>query len=203
LARRDPSPPWQLPFVLAFTGVRGVVSLAAALAIPLVLANGQPFPYRDLILFVTFGVIILTLVGQGLMLPTVIRWVGLGDRGEEHRRETEAEHAARRQATELSGRRLQEIAARGDLPAHVLDLLMARQQIRTRQSPKGSEHDAEIGALAARLRLELIDAERRFLYEQLRAGKITDESRRRLERELDLEEAGIACKREGGGEVPL
>ena len=75
-ARRDPSPPWQQSF-LAFTGVRGVVSLAAALAIPLTLANGQPFPYRDLILFIAFGVIILTLVGLGLMLPTVIRWLGV------------------------------------------------------------------------------------------------------------------------------
>src|SRR6185437_7128287 len=70
--RRDPSPPWQYPFAIAFTGVRGVVSLAAALAIPYALANGQPFPQRDMILFVTFGVIIITLVGQGLTLPVVI-----------------------------------------------------------------------------------------------------------------------------------
>jgi CPA1 family monovalent cation:H+ antiporter len=66
LRRRDPSPPWQQPFVLAFTGVRGVVSLAAALAIPLTLANGAPFSDRDRILFITFGVIILTLVGPPL-----------------------------------------------------------------------------------------------------------------------------------------
>jgi CPA1 family monovalent cation:H+ antiporter len=66
LAKRDPSPPWQWVFVLAFTGVRGVVSLAAALAIPLTIASGGPFPHRDLILFATFGVIIITLVGQGL-----------------------------------------------------------------------------------------------------------------------------------------
>ena len=63
LARRDPSPPWQWPFLLAFVGVRGVVSLAAALAIPFLTAGGQVFPHRDLILFVTFGVIIITLVG--------------------------------------------------------------------------------------------------------------------------------------------
>ena len=69
LAKRDPPPPWQGPFIIAFTGVRGVVSLAAALAIPFALNNGQPFPHRGLILFVTFGVIIITLVGQGLMLP--------------------------------------------------------------------------------------------------------------------------------------
>ena len=68
LARRDPSPPWQQVFILGFTGVRGVVSLAAALAIPLTIESGAPFPHRDVILFATFGVIIITLVGQGLTL---------------------------------------------------------------------------------------------------------------------------------------
>src|ERR1700732_208117 len=63
IKRRDPSPPWQWPFVLAFTGVRGIVSLAAALAIPFATTNGQLFPNRDLILFLTFSVILVTLVG--------------------------------------------------------------------------------------------------------------------------------------------
>ena len=60
-------------FVIAFTGIRGVVSLAAALAIPLTTAAGASFPYRDLILFITFGVILITLVGQGLLLPSIVR----------------------------------------------------------------------------------------------------------------------------------
>jgi monovalent cation/hydrogen antiporter len=77
LARRDPSPRWQYAFLLAFVGIRGVVSLAAALAIPLTTATGTPFPLRDLILSITFGVIIITLVGQGLLLPSVVRWLGL------------------------------------------------------------------------------------------------------------------------------
>jgi monovalent cation/hydrogen antiporter len=71
IRRRDPAPPWQWPFALALTGVRGIVSLAAALAIPLTTASGQPFPDRNLILFLTFSVIVVTLVGQGLLLPTV------------------------------------------------------------------------------------------------------------------------------------
>src|SRR6185437_5409107 len=77
LAKRDPSPPWQTPFFLAFTGVRGVDSLAVALAIPYTVLSGAPFPHRDLILFVTFGVIIITLIGKGAMLPWVVRWLGL------------------------------------------------------------------------------------------------------------------------------
>src|ERR1700730_18302363 len=77
LARRDPAPTWQWPFVLAFIGICGVVSLAAALAIPLFTAAGPPFPERDMILAITFIVIVVTLVGPGLLLPTVIRWLGL------------------------------------------------------------------------------------------------------------------------------
>src|SRR5260370_26540098 len=67
LRERDPYPPWQWPFVIAFTGVRGAVSLAAALALPLALPSGEGFPYRDLMLFVSFGVILITLVGTGLL----------------------------------------------------------------------------------------------------------------------------------------
>lgn len=67
---------WRMPIILGWTGMRGVVSLAAALAIPEFLDNGQPFPYRNLILFITFVVILLTLVVQGLTLPTLIRKIG-------------------------------------------------------------------------------------------------------------------------------
>src|SRR5262249_44734921 len=76
---------------LTFVGIRGVVSLAAALAIPLTTLAGTLFPYRDLILFVTFGVIVVTLIGQGLVLPGVVRWLGLGSHAAEER---EREHAA-------------------------------------------------------------------------------------------------------------
>src|SRR5450631_3768107 len=96
LAKSDPAPPWQGPFFLAFTGVRGVDSLAVALAIPYTILNGDPFPHRDLILFVTFGVIIITLVGQGSMLPAMVRWLGLGHLGKEERKgEIKAELRAR------------------------------------------------------------------------------------------------------------
>jgi CPA1 family monovalent cation:H+ antiporter len=93
LRRRDPSPPWQVPFALAFTGVRGVVSLAAALAIPLTDTHGAPFPQRDLTLFITLAVILITLVGQGLLLSSVMRGLGLlRGAAEECRLEWQAEH---------------------------------------------------------------------------------------------------------------
>src|SRR3954454_18402975 len=93
----DPSPPWQWVFVIAFTGVRGAVTLAAALALPFALPNGEGFPYRDLILFVTFGVILFTLVGLGLGLPLVVHLLGISQAGiHEHQAELESEIAARR-----------------------------------------------------------------------------------------------------------
>ena len=201
--RRDPAPPWRLPFMLAFIGVRGVVSLAAALAIPLTLSNGAPFPQRGLILFITFGVIIVTLVGQGLMLPLVMRWLGLARDGAAERiSEKEAELRARHAAREAAERRLESLTTNGQVPEEVSALLKARNDQRTQQMPRTMDDGFELAAANARLRLELIAAERAYLHQLLREGKITDESRRRLERELDLEEASIACKAEGG-ELPL
>ena len=78
----DNQPDWKLPLVAGWAGMRGVVSLAAALSIPLLTPQGQPFPYRNLILFITFVVILVTLVGQGLTLPWLIRKVKLEDRNQ-------------------------------------------------------------------------------------------------------------------------
>ena len=202
LRKRDPYPPWQNPFFLAFTGVRGVVSLAAALAIPLSTVGGEAFPQRDLILFVTFGVIIVTLVGQGLMLPSVVRWLGLADHArDEQRREREIEIAARAQALDAALARLEAIAAERRLPADALELLRIRHDQRIRQLPKTTADGLDFTHLGTDLRIDLIDVERRFLYQLLRDGKLTDEARRRIERELDLEEESIACRKEG--EAPL
>ncbi len=202
LARRDPSPPWTWPFVLSFVGIRGVVSLAAALAIPLWIDGGNAFPHRDLILFATFGVIIITLVGQGLMLPAVIRWLGLQHDGAAGlRRERQAELEARNAAVSHVRQRLKTIAGERGLSDEIVAFLNARHDQRERLIPA----DLDDGAAAMRvnndLRLELIAIERDFLSGLLRSGTITDESRRRLERELDLEEAAILARREG--ETPL
>jgi Na+/H+ antiporter len=204
LARRDPSPPWQWAFLLAFVGIRGVVSLAAALAIPLTTAAGAPFPHRDLILVITFGVILLTLVGQGLLLPGVVRWLGLARHSaDECRREREAELAARADALAASQRRLEELTAEGRFPPEVLATLRARHAYRAGRLPRNTADGLETTPIAADLATELITAERAYIYQLLRDGRLTDEGRRRIERELDLEEASIACKKEGGVEVPL
>jgi Na+/H+ antiporter len=204
LARRDPSPTWQAVFILAFVGVRGVVSLAAALAIPLVTANGAPFPDRDLILFITFGVIIITLVGQGLLLPRIVRRLGLArNNAEERQREHQAELAARSEALNVAQSRLDQLAADSQIPPEVLATLRARHDYRIARLPRNTPDGIEAASVAAELRTELIAAERAYIYQLLQDGRITDEARRRIERELDLEEASIACKKEGGVDPPL
>jgi monovalent cation/hydrogen antiporter len=204
VARRDPLPPWQTIFFIAFVGVRGVVSLAAALAIPLTVSSGAPFPYRDLILFITFGVIVVTLVGQGLSLPSVVRWLGLGRHAADERtREQKAEFAARMEALKVAEKRLEERAAKEQIPPEVLAILRARHDYRTGRLPEAAPTGFDAAWAAANVRSDLIGAEREYIYRLLQQGRITDEARRRMERELDLEEASIACKKEGGVEPPL
>jgi monovalent cation/hydrogen antiporter len=191
---RDPSPPWQWVFVLAFTGVRGAVSLAAALAIPFALPDGEGFPYRDLILFVTFAVIFITLVGLGLGLRPVVRWLGVAEAGRsEHLAEHESEIAARREALGAALRSLDAITDDREVSDEVIKLLRARHETRANQLPASLDPDAhDVSAAGTALTRELIAAERKFIHVLLRDGKITDEVRRRIERDLDLEEASLA-----------
>ena len=196
IKRADPAPPWQWPFALAFTGVRGIVSLAAALAIPFATANGQPFPDRDLILFLTFSVILVTLVGQGLMLPSVIRALGLAKAG---RRERHAdrieEHQARRQGIEAAIERLDQLSAERNLSKEVVGPLREVQRDRLRHIQHRSDGDdahRKLTELHDEIELLLIAAERERINDLFRKGKLKDEARRRIERELDLREADLA-----------
>jgi CPA1 family monovalent cation:H+ antiporter len=191
---RDPAPPWQWAFVIAFTGVRGAVSLAAALALPFALPGGADFPYRDLILFVSFGVIFITVVGLGSMLPLVVRWLGIADAGrDEHVAEHEQEIAARREALAAALQSLDAMTDDRELSDEVVKLLRARHEIRANQLPDSLDPDAhEVTVQGTALTRELIGAERKFIHALLRDGKITDETRRRIERDLDLEEASLA-----------
>ena len=194
LRARDPSPPWRNTFVIAFTGVRGAVSLAAALALPLALPNGDAFPHRDLILFVSFGVIFITLVGLGSGLPLLVRWLGLTQAGrDEHIAEHEAEIAARREALDAALKSLDAITNDRELTDEVVKLLRARHESRTNQLPDSFNPDVEdASAAGTELTRELISTERKFIHALLRDGKITDETRRRIERDLDLEEASLS-----------
>jgi CPA1 family monovalent cation:H+ antiporter len=195
LARRDPAPPWQFPFALAFTGVRGIVSLAAALAIPLTVADGAAFPYRDLILFLTFSVVLVTLVGQGLLLPAVIRALGLANMGlKERGAERAEEFSARRLAVQAALKRLEELAQERQLSPTMIDPLRARHAERLRHiAHRGDGDEAHHKLLEIHDNIEfvLIEAERQQINELYRQGELKDELRRRIERELDLREAHL------------
>ena len=199
LRRRDPSPPWQWVFALAFTGVRGVVSLAAALAIPFATYGGQPFPDRDLILFLTFSVILVTLVGQGLLLPSVIRALGLARAGRrEHHEDRIEEHQARQKAIEAVIERLDQLRSDRDLPDDVVEPLRAHNHDRLKHVDHvgdGGDTDRLHTALHEEIELLLINTEREHINELFRAGKLKDEARRRIERELDLREENLANRR--------
>jgi len=199
VARKDPAPPWQWPFVLASTGVRGIVSLAAALAIPLTTESGHPFPNRDLILFLTFSVILVTLVGQGLLLPFVIRALGLANAGRRERHADRAEEfKARRQAIEAAVERLDQLAAERKLPEEIVAPIRAYQQERiTRVAHRSDGDDGHKKLMQFRddVEIELIATERKLINDLYRSGKLKDEARRRIERELDLREARLASVR--------
>src|SRR5262245_32898337 len=191
--RRDPSPPWQWPFAIAFTGIRGVVSLAAALAIPLLTAGGAPFPERDLILLLTFSVILVTLVGLGLLLPSVIRMLGLAQAGRREQRADRAEeHAARQEAIKAVIARLEQLKSERDLSDDIVGALRARHKQRlghAMRSTSADEDDRRYGELHNEIERLLIAAEREHINGLFRAGKLKDEARRRIERGLDLREA--------------
>jgi Na+/H+ antiporter len=195
IARKDPAPSWQAPFMLAFTGIRGIVSLAAALAIPLTTATGEPFPHRDLILFLTFCLIVVTLIGQGLVMPKVIRWLGLAEVGRGERRvEAADELATRRQAIESVTRRLDELAAERNLPVQIVEPLRAHHRERLRQLDYkigANEQEQQLVRLSAELELLLIEAERKHVYALACGGQLKDDARRRIENELDLREAQL------------
>ena len=182
LRRRDPNPPWQWVVVLGWAGMRGAVSLAAALALPHDLAE------RPLLIFVTYCVIATTLVGQGLTLPYVIRGLGVTVSDD-----TEHEEAhARAETADAALARLADLRATSSDHAELLDSLQARY---SHQATHAQEHhDGPLGEpeeeLIAhrRIRRELIQAEREAVLDLHARGAISDEVRRRIERDLDLEE---------------
>ena len=195
LRQSDPAPHWQYPFIVSFIGIRGVVSLAAALSIPLMVAIDQPFPDRSLILFLTFSVIVVTLVLQGPTLPWLVRALGLVDSGsEERRQQLELEAEARVQAARAAYDRLQQLSANREFTGDQVRQLSALQSERVSQLERRRDRDGAGGAVATqldRVELALVQAEREHVNGLLRSGRINDVIRRKIERDLDLREEAI------------
>jgi CPA1 family monovalent cation:H+ antiporter len=195
IRRKDPVPPWQWVFAVSFTGIRGIVSLAAALALPIVTVDGKPFPDRDLILFLTFSVILVTLVGQGLLLPSLIDALGLSNAGRRERDDFRAEeYKARQRAIEVALDRLEHLAREDRFSSEIIETTRARHRDRlwhARHSSDGDESHKRLTEVHDEIELLLITAERREINELFRKGKLNDEARRHVERELDLREAHL------------
>jgi CPA1 family monovalent cation:H+ antiporter len=166
--------------------MRGVVSLAAAQALP------TSFPQRDLILFLTFSVILATLVLQGLSLPALIRRLGLSE-GDVAARE---EARARLAATQAALARLDALATGDGMPPTLVDDLRqhyaARAHLLTTQADDGGAAERHAHARAYRdLRRDLLAVERQTLIELRRRNEINDETLRRIQRDLDLDEVRL------------
>jgi monovalent cation/hydrogen antiporter len=193
LRQRDPSPPARQVTVIAWTGMRGVISLAAALALPLTVDGGTaPFPARDLILFLTFCVILATLVVQGLTLPLLIRALGLEDDGSREREEIKG----RMKVADAAIARIDELAledwVREDTAERVRGLYNYRRS-RFAARFDGDDEDGleERSAAFQRLSRELLRAQRATLIRLRNEGHIGDEVMHRIERDLDLEESRL------------
>jgi CPA1 family monovalent cation:H+ antiporter len=187
LRRRDPFPPWSNVLILAWTGMRGIVSLAAALALPLTTASGAPFPFRDEVILLTFAVILATLVLQGLTLTPLIRALDLD---EDDQLEMEEAHA-RETAARAGLARLDDLAGESWVPRDGVDRLRATYTQRARRAssidPGAGDAAARVQAALRRLRHETLTAERRAVIALRDRGVISDDVLHRIEQELDVE----------------
>jgi CPA1 family monovalent cation:H+ antiporter len=180
---------WQSSTVLAWSGMRGAVSLAAALALPLTTHAGAHFPDRELLIFLTFAVILGTLVIQGLTLPGLIRLLRLEDDGVGEKEDAKA----RIYAAEAALKRLDELADEAWVREATAERLRGlytfrRDRFRSRFDPDADGSIEERSADYQRLRRELLDAERRAVLELRRSGRIDDDVMRGVVRDLDLED---------------
>ncbi|MBM3491117.1 MAG: Na+/H+ antiporter [Alphaproteobacteria bacterium] len=186
LRARDPQPPWRDVVIVGWCGMRGIVSLAAALALPYTTAQGMPFPGRDLLIFLTFAVIIVTLVLQGVSLSPLIRLLGVGEDSVLAREE----RVARLKTTFAALRELDRLVTGKGVPEELAKNLRKEYIARYRQAKRSSGGNAS-GDAGHRLRLACIAAERRRLIKLRREGTIGDEVLHRIQRELDLEEVRL------------
>jgi Na+/H+ antiporter len=190
LARRDPMPSWQSLFLVGWSGLRGIVSLAAALALPLTLADGTPLPFRSQLILITFIVIFATLVVQGLLLAPIVTVLRFPPDDEPMREERHARtHAAQAALDRLAGLEQEPWADERTLAS-------LRDHYETRLARAGADGNGEEGAAsslaergAKRARFETLRAERLALIRLRDEGVIGDEVMLLLEAELDLEAA--------------
>ena len=196
IARKDPLPPWGVVTALGWAGMRGIVSLAAALSIPLTLPSGEPFPFRSLIIFLTYVVILVTLIVPATTLPWLVRRLGIKDGGESRRDEA----VARLALVEAVLREIDSLKRAAPFPVELLQTATRKHERRVQTLRSNLEPTAfsplfdEDQALRRLIRI-LLQAERRELTSLRRQAVIHDEVFFQLSRELDIEEARLSGQR--------
>jgi Na+/H+ antiporter len=189
--KKDPYPDWRHVTLTAWTGMRGADSLAAAIALPLVLPSGAPFPGRDEILILTFFIIFATLVLQGGTLPKVIRWLGIkGDNLDD-----KEEHIARTKANDAALAFLSQTDVRKRYAPEIIERLRAEYQDRLRElqicGSGGCTEEHQMPPGFDDLEREALRTERRMIIALRNEGAINDDALRSIQRDLDLAEARL------------
>jgi Na+/H+ antiporter len=187
----DSNPGWKSPLIAGWAGMRGVVSLAAALSIPLIDTEGRPFPYRNLILFITFIVILVTLVLQGLTLPWLIKKVKPEDTNKQMP-EKKQEIIIQKKIAQASLHYLHEKYGPERLPNEHLDNLAARLQLDLnffQQDFENPDHlDESTLSAYRRIYLELLDQQRKLLYGMNQHSEFDEDLVRKYLSLIDVEE---------------
>jgi Na+/H+ antiporter len=187
----DALPPWRVTMLIGWSSMRGSVALAGALAIPTHVDGGAPFPGRDLVIFLTYAVILATLVLQGLTLGPLIKMLRLRSDGLDEQEET----LARIRMAEAGISRIDELTEDGWVSSETAERTRAMRDFRRRRFAARMDGDSSIDERSERWQRfmhEVIAAERDALVTMRNAGEITDEVRRTVERDLDLEEARLS-----------
>ncbi|HET7133071.1 MAG TPA: cation:proton antiporter, partial [Gammaproteobacteria bacterium] len=182
IQRRDPASA-RVSTLVSWSGMRGVVSLAAAVAVPRALESGAPFPGRDLVILLAYGIVFVTLVGQGLTLPLLIRWLGI----KPDRSETDEIQLARDAMRRAAVGAVDKLVAEHGFPAH--EAVAVKRFFNSRARAR---EEAAVGVdRETRLWLGASSAQRDALIGLWKSGAIGDDVLIRLERELDLAEARL------------
>ncbi|NML20079.1 Na+/H+ antiporter [Pseudoflavitalea sp. G-6-1-2] len=197
----DSNPGWRGPLVIGWAGMRGVVSLASALSIPLLLKNGEPFPFRNLILFITFIVILITLVVQGLTLPWVIRLLGvdkMAEEGTEQEEEAKIHQHLLTAAVQHMDDQYAKLVKEQPMVQSLYHQISNDLQLTVNflEGDKCNEKERHAMLMYNSIYLDLLNTQRDKLFQLRMQNIFEDEAIRKIEGQLDIEQEKLL--REGG-----
>jgi CPA1 family monovalent cation:H+ antiporter len=196
LRKENPKPDWKEPFIISFAAMRGVVSLAAALSIPIYISPGEPFPHRNIILFVTFVIILITLVGQGLMITPILKWLKIDDGGSDLPEEKQ-EAILMRKLKETALLKLNndftELSEKNSLVKHQIHKLENEMMMMADKAQCMASTGDYIAAMNENKDVlrQVIQAQRNELHRMKREKIFDDHVMRTIEMQLDFDEAKI------------